>query len=1424
MATINKGVLNGWQSSTTRKTLGLSCAYQQLLLPEAVAIAGEARKFLNSSSETDESKAVCVVLVLQMLVGISDEDIEQLLQIKVSGICKTNFKQEKSPLIKYYILQKNDGVYLGINHQIPFREVKNKKKYLHLLNTNKTDDILLPLPDEFAPYLQFDDIGQLYKSLSKEVLHKLCCSLPRAEYDKKITSFPSYFYLLDSGKDINSPAYLLLTGINHTQDRALHYLQTKQSILLEGYYRILNALGFETNFGELQNDTYVGSAKVLQKEKIYKVFSSQYNHLSSDEETPIDWFLSKHEQFAFYMFQSVTFISLGRGESSGYGTLDNFNLDIGLLKIEGGKQRVVPLPASLVKQIKIYINYLKFIRDQVVHLDPLLYTILDKVLRAEPGYPLFFFINNKRQIKPITLRKEFFKKTFPFNINIARHTGFSLLIETMCLDDLIALMAHKSNGRDHTGIFSGMDCYYGGKNYQALEDYYHSIGLRVLNPFPQLISDSDIPSFQVTRLIQSKPKPEPSFWQALSFSSNSVMEEFETQFQKLFNKIIKEDNHECEQLTSAIIYSAITRSCLYNPAIVKAFSDWLHDSKSQLQGRGDDTWIDLYYYSYANEYNFKSIMGNQTYFRFTPDLQTLGLIYLFKSRNKCQNDYHNDQIFNNLEKHLEMEKGISSPIASLEDLCSNAIWISHHQLGITLKVHQYFCQTGDLITFNEDKISNENLYTNPVPFSFEGVNLNEPEFAEKSINAVSEETKVQIEYCSRLISSSLSQTTEKEMAIENLKALIVNDLNYLPPVIDWLLRWIIFKLGTSIQPETARQYCSLLVEPLINLFNDQMIYEMDAESLNAGLQGILTRELDAVKRKLLKDHLTNIYTFGYKHYQLSVNEDLHFFLKGKRRGAFVRTATIDYRQYCELLKSIETLSVSAPLKTLLYLVTIFSFRLGLRVGEITKLQIKDILHEYGYTGCVRSNRYGKSKTPSALRLFFIQECLSEEEFKFFIQYFQDLLLTHKQSDLLFGYLELNVKIKSSTISSILGYALKNITNNPDAVFYTLRHSFISNLYLVMNNDYLAHENTGFSADKLSLIRNIFLRKNRSRDILWSISRAAGHANPAMTISTYVHTLGRCIQSLCFHAVDFSELTEKMLTKAFKFGKYRLEKLKLKTRRQILKETYIDLYDVQEKADRVDSDYQLNFQKLTKEPHELNIHGIELAIQGNKLKNIVENLAINLSKLCSGVAICEALLNAQTENRVFKLHNNNFTLGSPLDKFSILKPRGKDAQILAKDLFYYLIGRIKQGDEKEVLDCAVIVLKAYTHSKSYLNLDTIDEFIAVVTMLRTQVSRNQWHGDVTLSKVINELERNRTSNILLDRWKLLQPDFENVDIPDKYRLIDENDVNMKEEIIHLKLAETSDKIHAATTEGVKAIMYAAFAIMVLFGNQNLVTKI
>lgn len=359
-----------------------------------------------------------------------------------------------------------------------------------------------------------------------------------------------------------------------------------------------------------------------------------------------------------------------------------------------------------------------------------------------------------------------------------------------------------------------------------------------------------------------------------------------------------------------------------------------------------------------------------------------------------------------------------------------------------------------------------------------------------------------------IINGGRDQDTKATLSLvhERLKTLRAEQ-HQQPASILILLDYYIYLSGAGYSPlkkvGSLRQYHQMLSKSWIVEFYDQDLDALSEEDFISIYEEIIAFRSSDQAKQTCRDYLRRLHLFAMNddRYRLPWLTDWAS-LDARTSVSRVNAVLFDFAQIQSAKEWLKHLCASSYEAEVLSIAIVLGFRLGLRIGEVLKIQTTDFEDGNLY---IRANKYGDIKSPSARRQLDVRAALSDEE----LTLLRNFLARRKQRpvrETLLLTAESGRRLKASKVSALLGNSLKLASGNPEAVFHSLRHSAANIFHAVVEEDWLVAERlSGLDTNKLKKLRAAIVgAPHNRRDGYYAIASFLGHAQPDHSMSNYLH--------------------------------------------------------------------------------------------------------------------------------------------------------------------------------------------------------------------------------------------------------------------------------------------------------------------------------
>ena len=357
----------------------------------------------------------------------------------------------------------------------------------------------------------------------------------------------------------------------------------------------------------------------------------------------------------------------------------------------------------------------------------------------------------------------------------------------------------------------------------------------------------------------------------------------------------------------------------------------------------------------------------------------------------------------------------------------------------------------------------------------------------------------------------------KNTPVLALRALKSIELSNTSKSFVFFVHWLIYlfeerKVGVS----TVNTYFSKIGTLWLTYMSDLELTYLDEESFEdlykIMIDSVHSKQSRQDKSALLKD----IHSYGVTHLGFPVLTNAPTGHNGGKQN-FVRVGYISEAVFIKLCESLKLVSGLDNLEARgVVCIVILAYRLGLRRGELLKLQIKDVEDSPQQWLFIRENKFSDNKTSSSLRKIPISVLLTPDENVLFTQYLTDRKRqeSNDPDSLLFSEGDaFTIPYDGNYISVLVSSILKKLSGLP-FTFHHFRHTALSRLHLIIERqDQVLKEVCKYKPEQITAIRKMLLPDNNNktpRDNYWILAGIAGHSTPETTFSNYLHFVDRVL--------------------------------------------------------------------------------------------------------------------------------------------------------------------------------------------------------------------------------------------------------------------------------------------------------------------------
>ncbi|MBE7635951.1 tyrosine-type recombinase/integrase [Sneathiella sp. P13V-1] len=558
---------------------------------------------------------------------------------------------------------------------------------------------------------------------------------------------------------------------------------------------------------------------------------------------------------------------------------------------------------------------------------------------------------------------------------------------------------------------------------------------------------------------------------------------------------------------------------------------------------------------------------------------------------------------------------------------------------------------------------------------------------------------------------------------------------------DWALKLL---AEDKIKVTTLNTYISRISSHFREMDATCDLQEMEPEEFEACYAEIMETVKTAAKKNDLAWYVNRLHEFCVDKYDFPLLTNN--IAAGPNSIPVVRAGYISQKLYSATLESILRQNHwSGDFIRSIRLLVILAYRTGMRIGEILKLQLSDVVGDKQQFVVLRPNRYGNNKTNSSKRVLPVQTLLSKDEFGEFRTLLRNRNSVAKsKNELLFcssnnGYIAWN----AITFSRMLSDLMRKLSGIETIVFHHLRHTALSNLQVIIEKESgLAYFLTGFSEQKQKEIYvAICGSENAKLGKYWCLAKAAGHVNPETTFRHYLH-FSELISSLKLNQ-SIEVYSRKLLSNISGLSLNKLTRLAGETERtipklpaQMLKPAFCEKLPKSEEMRVVSEAYEPaypsheDFMIDMRHSHDVVLRILQHIENGRSIERIAEEFLIETTMIENYVENCHLIQNQNTRegrSRVMMERIENDVEGR---RFAPIKPNKSGVLKRAERLIDTMdpVLREKGGEAEKLKSCLKHYIQNSRRGHTFISFKNFEAQEQFIESLKPYINRNRWDRD------------------------------------------------------------------------------------------------
>lgn len=337
----------------------------------------------------------------------------------------------------------------------------------------------------------------------------------------------------------------------------------------------------------------------------------------------------------------------------------------------------------------------------------------------------------------------------------------------------------------------------------------------------------------------------------------------------------------------------------------------------------------------------------------------------------------------------------------------------------------------------------------------------------------------------------------------------------------------------SIKVSSLIRYYNAFAKSLLNALHGQDWQDCSAETWGKTYQKLLEQPEKNEAVKYRQDRLISFHNFLIATHSVAA---VQWPDSKSARVEYVRTGFIDESLFTRLCNLIWRTEPNPSMAQQLVVICTMAYRLGLRISEVLKIQLRDCSTTVQPTVLIHSNRYGNDKSPNSRRQLPIQLLLDHELEMYLSQLARRRASAAGHSEsLLFHYDgSPTEQLDGNRLSSWVSAMLRELTPSTKWTFHHLRHTALSRLALISHHHLLKKLPAALRSNLVPYTTKVSadLAEMLSKNSYENLVTIAGHGAIEMTIKSYVHLAplltGLALQN---HQANVNPVTLQTLTNA-----------------------------------------------------------------------------------------------------------------------------------------------------------------------------------------------------------------------------------------------------------------------------------------------------
>lgn len=465
---------------------------------------------------------------------------------------------------------------------------------------------------------------------------------------------------------------------------------------------------------------------------------------------------------------------------------------------------------------------------------------------------------------------------------------------------------------------------------------------------------------------------------------------------------------------------------------------------------------------------------------------------------------------NTLYRKIKLTK-LKRPInetMTLSRFLLSAIHVLEDFIGISLPEYMWYVLIGEEKT-HALPISNWQSVIYNVQHTFEGptsLSTKQQHYDSPHTEDIKKDSHLIVEVNKLFKATGSQHKLSRKSFVEGLTGIYNTLINHGAPLNKIVLvAWLLSKTG-NCKVSSIQTYSSTISSRWLVLTEGVILEKLDVDDLEALYKELIELGKTQNTKNSIAKLIDAMHSFMVRNYDFEPIARL----AGTTRDHY-KVGYVSEPMFKTIFNAVDNLTLTVDELDAIKLSLLLAQRCGLRVGEISKLLLRDISPSITYLE-IRNNKLGNNKTSSALRRVHIDKLFTTNDKRVM----QRAYLRRKRGkgDALIAN-NSGVAFDSRNLSKLISDIIKSTTGLKSLSIHHLRHSCLTNIQLMsfLNSNAInsnTHECYQFLESLLPYDKEdydeiiTFFETPIHYKKIFSLAGIAGHANPSTTFKSYIH--------------------------------------------------------------------------------------------------------------------------------------------------------------------------------------------------------------------------------------------------------------------------------------------------------------------------------